>query len=593
MSIFGETPSEWLDDELRRVPLPGEMMDRLRALAALSDDMLDAELRGVPLPEGLLSRLKQGAQPVGVVMDDAMLDRALRDVPVPVNLHLRLSAVAIERAKPLEEERLRDVPVPEGFARRLERTALRACLTDPETELEGAGETYARASALRVKLRDYATRRSALAAIAVTLSACILVTLAVVFREAPPQLPEGAMAGGLRKQPATDHRAATKWGPDVMLPESAPAGTEAVAHALQDDGSRIVDEPFHDPFSDPLSGEQLAGESPDSLSHPLGAISEPTTRPIRVAVPAAKGATPTWKNPDLLLFLLAHGVNPSIPLTPTMQPTRDASLLTCRIPTTISTESYELAWSLLDRRRLSSSERQAVARRLLAAVRTEEFLSALDYGFTPPAPGTLDLRTVGGVSPFGQPQQRLLQVAVVAGDLPAQPGKPPQRKLTVADEVRLSVTFNPRTVASYRLLGHEATSVLGVHNAMVDATLRAGDVCTGLFEVELRSGGDDLVATAEITWRNPQHPGTRQETRRISRWQLADSLLETPPSVQAAAIAAETAEVMRHSQFAAGRGHSWTKIRQVAADAHTTLAEEPSFRRLMGLVDRAEQWGIR
>ena len=592
MSTFDETPSEWLDDELRRVPLPGGMLQRLRALAALSDDMLDAELRSVPLPEGLIARLKQQSQPVGVALDDAALDRALRAVPVPANLHLRLSAVAIERAKPLEVERLRDVPVPEGFAKRLERAALRACLTDPETELDDAGETYTtRASVLAAKLRPNASRQTALAAIAVTLSACVLALMTLVLRDSHAPLPEGTIAGGSPKLPGHDKSEIPKWGPNVVLPESAL--DEAVAQDVRGPSNRILAEPGNTFIDDRFGGGPLPEDLDDSSSNPLGALPEPASRPVEVAGPAAKGATPTWKNPDLLLFLLAHGVHPSVPLTPTMQPASDASILTCRVPTTISTESYELAWSLLDGKRLGNSERQAALRRLLAEVRTEEFLAALDYGFTPPAAGTLGLRTAGGVSPFGQPQQRLLQVAVVAGDAPAQPGKPTQEKQAIADEVRLSVTFNPRTVASYRLLGHEATSVLGVHNATVDATLRAGDVCTGLFEVELRGGGDELVATAEITWRDPQHPGTRRETRRITRWQLADSLLETPPSVQAAAIAAETAELMRHSQFAAGRGHSWARIRQVAADAHPSLAAEPTFRRLMELIDRAERWGIR
>ncbi|MCE9554336.1 MAG: DUF3520 domain-containing protein [Planctomycetes bacterium] len=593
MTSFNETPSEWLDDELRRVPLPGGMMDRLRALAALSDDMLDAQLREVPLPTGLISRLKQGAQPVGAVMDDAALDRALRDVPVPANLHLRLSAVAIERAKPLEEERLRDIPVPQGFVERLERTALRACLTDPETELDGARENYVtRASALATKLRPYATRRKTLAAIAVTLSACILLALGFALRDTTvlPPPGTGTIVDSSLKLPGSDKSERPPWGPNVILDSAL---DEAVAQNVRGPNNQMLKEPIDPHIDEHFGGGELPGDLAESLSNTLGALPVPTSQPIQVAGPVAKGATPTWKNPELLMFLLAHGVHPSVPLSPTMQPASDASILTCRIPTTISTESFESAWSLLDRKQLNNSERQAALRRLLKETRTEEFLAALDYGFTPPAPGMLDLRTAGGVSPFGQSQQRLMQVAVVAGDSLAQPGKPQPKKSAIADEVRLSVTFNPRTVASYRLLGHEATSVLGVHHATLDATLRAGDVCTGLFEVELRSGGDDLVATAEVTWRDPHHPGTRRETRRITRWQLADSLLETPPSVQAAAIAAETAELLRQSQFAAGRGHSWARIRQVAADAHPTLAEEPTFRRLMGLVDRAEQWGIR
>jgi Ca-activated chloride channel family protein len=163
----------------------------------------------------------------------------------------------------------------------------------------------------------------------------------------------------------------------------------------------------------------------------------------------------------------------------------------------------------------------------------------------------------------------------------------------VAEDVHLSITFNPKTVASYRLIGHEATSVLGVHTAELDLKLSAGETCTGLFEVQLRDGGDDLVGTVEMTWRKPLQTDQKRATRRISRWQLADSFLETPPSVQTAALSAETAEILRDSRFAAGRGHSWVRVRQVAAEAHPQASQSDSFRRLMELVQRAQEWGGR
>jgi hypothetical protein len=262
------------------------------------------------------------------------------------------------------------------------------------------------------------------------------------------------------------------------------------------------------------------------------------------------------------------------------------------VPTVTSTDSFDSAWTILERRRPSGSQFNAALKWLQAEVRPEEFLAAIKYSFSPAVPGTLALRTAGGVSPFGSARQRLLQVALTAGE-PLKQGDARQTSKFAAEDVQLVVTFNPHTVAAYRLIGHEATSVLGVNPAVAKTTLNAGETSTGLFEVELRGGGDELVATVELTWRKPGESEVQRETRRVSRWQLADSLLETPASVQGAAVAAETAEILRRSHFAAGREHSWARIRQVAAEVHPDLAAEPTFRRLLELGDRAQQWGIR
>ena len=791
MSAFGETPSDWLDRELRRVPLPDGMLHRLRALAALSDEKLDAVLRDVPLPASFLSRLEEVAveatsvyasvvaESLGSVqsatfdppaIDDATLDLALRDVPLPAGLIARLSAIAIDRAKPLEDVRLRDVPLPDGFTERLAQSVLWTCLTDPENML--AEER--KAAELPATTRRWKAGRPA-AAVAV-LAACFLLALAVVLRSNSNTSGPIPVVTGQGTQ-TTD--GATKV---VIDPAQAVDNHELDGHEL--DGPELPDgvKPSELNRTVVAGGPQRPEDFdlppewpalPDDEDWALASISGPDPQPRRVFVPLAKGLVPAWKEKqvDLLLSLLANKVHPVVPLLPTMHVPNDAPLLTCRVPTTTNTDSYETAWSLLSKQRLSGAQRIAAQRRLQEEVRPEEFLAALDYHFTPPSPGTLGLRTAGGVSPFGPAQQRLLQVAVVAGDSPspsrlpmhmtlvvdastgsadsgmldrarramrgfcqrlgpsdrlslvtlrngeaeltvreagleqlaqvkeaidaiapgrethlpeglwvaaaaalvdktarsfdrrivvlsdsqadlthaarqkvsaligrcatsgvsvwiadlnpaaaesnwlaqivaAQKGRCDRvksvtqisrflgealtgRSSNIAEDVRISVTFNPRTIAAYRLIGHEATSVLDVTPATIDATLCAGEVCTGLFEVELRGEGDDLAATVEVTWREPGQSESKREIRRVSRWQLADSLLETPPSVQAAAAAAETAEMLRHSPFAAGRDHTWARVRQVAIDSHPALADEPTFRRLMQLIDRAERWGSR
>ncbi|MGA2619499.1 MAG: von Willebrand factor type A domain-containing protein [Thermoguttaceae bacterium] len=79
-----------LDLQLRAVPLPEGLTERLRAVVWTEDDGLDAVLREVPLPPKLLGRLKRVP-----LADDAGVDEALRSVPVPD----RLAAAWRRRAK--------------------------------------------------------------------------------------------------------------------------------------------------------------------------------------------------------------------------------------------------------------------------------------------------------------------------------------------------------------------------------------------------------------------------------------------------------------------------------------------------------------
>jgi hypothetical protein len=608
MTSFGDSPADWLDDELRRVSLPEGMLDRLRALAALSDDKLDAVLRGVPLPQGMMGRLKELAQVQGsggasrratspklalmdAAIDDATLDLALRDVTVPAGLEARLSEIAINRAKPLPEERLREVPLPDGFIERLERTAWWACLTDSEFDAPEEPVTAPRRSLVSWL---QGMRPAAKAGILAASAASCLLAVFLVFRSGVGSSGPGGAAivgngnvgNGNNEQRAADIKAALKAvNPPTTALVVKPLPPAPAATSLAENPPEFPQETPDWELNEPIGPTEadLLGSNPGSLQQPK-----------RIDAPVAKGQIPAWRdfNADLLLFLLANRVNPAVTLTPTMHVSADASLLACRVPTVTSTDSFDSAWTILERRRPSGSQFNAALKWLQAEVRPEEFLAAIKYSFSPAVPGTLALRTAGGVSPFGSARQRLLQVALTAGE-PLKQGDARQTSKFAAEDVQLVVTFNPHTVAAYRLIGHEATSVLGVNPAVAKTTLNAGETSTGLFEVELRGGGDELVATVELTWRKPGESEVQRETRRVSRWQLADSLLETPASVQGAAVAAETAEILRRSHFAAGREHSWARIRQVAAEVHPDLAAEPTFRRLLELGDRAQQWGIR
>jgi len=82
------------DAELRAVPLPEGLLERLRRTALADDDGLDAAIRDVPLPAGFAHRLRRG-----VLADEEILDAAVREVTVPVDLLGRLRRLPQRRKR--------------------------------------------------------------------------------------------------------------------------------------------------------------------------------------------------------------------------------------------------------------------------------------------------------------------------------------------------------------------------------------------------------------------------------------------------------------------------------------------------------------
>jgi hypothetical protein len=159
-----------------------------------------------------------------------------------------------------------------------------------------------------------------------------------------------------------------------------------------------------------------------------------------------------------------------------------------------------------------------------------------------------------------------------------------------AEDVQLRVTFNPKTVLDYRLLGHEK----GLIPAPLETDFHMGQSATALYEVRLKKGGGSDVAEVELSWHDPagQESGTRTSRRRVHRGQFASSLSEAPPSLQAAAVVAQTAELLRESPFAiqpedARRKPSMDLVRKLAEHLDSRLYENPTFVQFMAVVEQA------
>jgi Mg-chelatase subunit ChlD len=163
----------------------------------------------------------------------------------------------------------------------------------------------------------------------------------------------------------------------------------------------------------------------------------------------------------------------------------------------------------------------------------------------------------------------------------------------VAFDAKLTLQFNPRAVAAYRLIGHEANALADVTPVAALADLAAGEAATALVELWLRPGDEDDVGHAELTWRDadgqPQRIG-----QRISRLQFAPTLAESALSLQQAAVASEigqslrgTREALREIGQRPAGGRGLASVLELAGRVHPQVRQRPDLQRILTL---ARQW---
>ena len=160
----------------------------------------------------------------------------------------------------------------------------------------------------------------------------------------------------------------------------------------------------------------------------------------------------------------------------------------------------------------------------------------------------------------------------------------------IAADARLKVTFNPNSVAAYRLFGHEPRSITGLKPAEAETDFHAGQSGTALFEVQLRRSTEPEVAVAELSWRDPRSGEPRQLRLPFRRGQFARTLIEAPLSLQAAAVAAQGAEGLRISPFdpAWPNPRSLADVLRLARQVDTRLQQRASFMEFISVIEQAE-----
>jgi hypothetical protein len=164
----------------------------------------------------------------------------------------------------------------------------------------------------------------------------------------------------------------------------------------------------------------------------------------------------------------------------------------------------------------------------------------------------------------------------------------------VASEALLSVKFNPRQVLAYRLLGHEPSLQGQAPPADLDVSLAAGDSARVLFEVWLAppaSSDKSPLATASLAWKDPASGQSRGLRRSAARDLFLSDFPHAPPALQAAALAAEAAELLRGSREALRQWQlagqplvSWQTWDDAVRRLSPEVQSRPDVRRLRTLV---------
>lgn len=154
--------------------------------------------------------------------------------------------------------------------------------------------------------------------------------------------------------------------------------------------------------------------------------------------------------------------------------------------------------------------------------------------------------------------------------------------LTVAEEAKVQVEFNPDTVEYYRLLGFENRAIADqeFRNDSLDAgEIGAGHEVTALYEVSLTRPlfelGDTELATVNLRWREPGATVFSEVPGVLPASVLSTTFADSSAHFQLDVVAAAYAEVLRNSPWGQELSLSW-----VAAEAS----------RVAELIDDPDVW---
>ncbi len=369
------------------------------------DPFLDAQLRDVPLPPGLAERIGEG------VWNDAEIDRFLQKVETPRDLVDRLQIAAVTDAE--LDFAMRDVPTPDDLTAKLQATALDADDLDNlvcDVSVPGNLERRLRLNPFAGGIRFALASSAAVALIAAgifglqhihstgAVSTASTTALKRSSEERTLVLRDPIDESGLlflAENQSTKKTASEAPSVESPLPrEMAWRGDVTLASSGVEEIRDLFESPDEDPLEEVTQTSWgVFGADPryDEMSDLQAA-----------SALSSKGAEWPALSASQRQFLLRYGVHPFV------SPSADQRLETNVVPLNATNESFRLTQRYVRDGELPPPD----------AVRTEDFLAAMNYPFAHPTNDTFRLSASAGPAPFERNGISEVLIGAQAGDLP-------------------------------------------------------------------------------------------------------------------------------------------------------------------------------
>lgn len=153
----------------------------------------------------------------------------------------------------------------------------------------------------------------------------------------------------------------------------------------------------------------------------------------------------------------------------------------------------------------------------------------------------------------------------------------------IAQDVKLQVEFDPTQVARYRLVGYENRAIADIQfrDDKVDAgELGSGHTVTALYELELKPGAGDNLATVRVRAKKPRGETATEREFHFSADSLAPSFSAASQDLRFTTAVMGAAEIFRRSPHA--QRWSFEQVEKIAREATPAgNAEREEFLRLL------------
>jgi Ca-activated chloride channel family protein len=159
----------------------------------------------------------------------------------------------------------------------------------------------------------------------------------------------------------------------------------------------------------------------------------------------------------------------------------------------------------------------------------------------------------------------------------------------VAQDVKIQVEFNPKTVKNYRLVGYENRKVADqdFRNDDVDAgEIGAGHQVTALYELTLKEGASNKseLATVRVRAKKPMERKAKETARRVEVGRVQPLFSDSPDDFQFATAVMGGAELLRNSPHA--QAWNFDRVLSILDDAAVSDSDRQEFVKLMKIAKR-------